>query len=153
MLTKIRFIPPSSQTTLRKGKGWAHIEGCAVFVPNAIAGELCDIQITKAAKTWAAGRIYKILEVSPHRVNRACPQSKLCGGCAFQHMDYQEECRLKAERGPPGPEPPGQGRPWRKSRFYQLPRFSTIEIKPSIRLHREGAGCGRLFTGQGHTRW
>ena len=26
------------------------------------------------------------------------PQSKLCGGCAFQHMDYQEECRLKAER-------------------------------------------------------
>ena len=33
-----------------------------------------------------------------HRVNRACPQSKLCGGCAFQHMDYQEECRLKAER-------------------------------------------------------
>ena len=67
-------------------------------MPNAIAGELCEIQITKAAKTWAAGRIYKILEVSPHRANRACPQSKLCGGCAFQHMDYLEECRLKAER-------------------------------------------------------
>lgn len=69
-----------------------------VFIPNAIAGEVCEIQITKAAKTWAAGRIRRILEVSPHRVNRACPQSKLCGGCAFQHMDYQEECRLKAER-------------------------------------------------------
>ena len=74
------------------------MEGCAVFIPNAIAGEVCEIQITKAAKTWAAGRIRRILEVSPHRVNRACPQSKLCGGCAFQHMDYQEECRLKAER-------------------------------------------------------
>lgn len=81
-----------------QGQGIAHVEGCAVFIPNAIAGEVCEIQITKAAKTWAAGRIRRILEVSPHRVNRACPQSKLCGGCAFQHMDYQEECRLKAER-------------------------------------------------------
>lgn len=81
-----------------QGQGIAHVEGCAVFILNAIAGEVCEIQITKAAKTWAAGRIRRILEVSPHRVNRACPQSKLCGGCAFQHMDYQEECRLKAER-------------------------------------------------------
>ena len=81
-----------------QGQGIAHVEGCAVFIPNAIAGEVCEIQITKAAKTWAAGRIRRILEVSPHRVNRACPQSKLCGGCAFQHMYYQEECRLKAER-------------------------------------------------------
>ena len=81
-----------------QGQGIAHVEGCAVFIPNAIAGEVCEIQITKTAKTWAAGRIRRILEVSPHRVNRACPQSKLCGGCAFQHMDYQEECRLKAER-------------------------------------------------------
>ena len=98
MLTQNQIYTALITDYTAQGQGVAHIEGCAVFVPNAIAGELCDIQITKAAKTWAAGRIYKILEVSPHRVNRACPQSKLCGGCAFQHMDYQEECRLKAER-------------------------------------------------------
>ena len=98
MLTQNQIYTALITDYTAQGQGVAHIEGCAVFVPNAIAGELCDIQITKAAKTWAAGRVYKILEVSPHRVNRACPQSKLCGGCAFQHMDYQEECRLKAER-------------------------------------------------------
>jgi len=38
------------------------------------------------------------LEKSPHRVNRACPVAKLCGGCDFWHMDYEEECRLKADR-------------------------------------------------------
>lgn len=81
-----------------QGQGVTHIEGCAVFVPNAIVGEVCEIQITKAAKTWAAGKIRRILAVSAHRVNRACPQGKLCGGCAFQHMDYEEECRLKADR-------------------------------------------------------
>lgn len=98
MLIKNQIYTATITDYTIQGQGIAHVEGCAVFIPNAIAGEVCEIQITKAAKTWAAGRIRNILEVSPHRVNRACPQSKLCGGCAFQHMDYQEECRLKAER-------------------------------------------------------
>lgn len=81
-----------------EGQGVAKIEGCAVFVPNAIAGELCQIRIEEVGKTWAAGKIVQILEKSPHRVNRACPVAKLCGGCDFHHMDYEEECRLKADR-------------------------------------------------------
>ena len=81
-----------------EGQGVAHVEGCAVFLPNAIAGETCLIRIEKAAKTWAAGKIVEILARSPHRVNRECPVAKLCGGCDFWHMDYAEETRLKADR-------------------------------------------------------
>ncbi len=81
-----------------EGQGVAHIEGCAVFIPNAIAGEKCLVRIEKAAKTWAAGKIVELLERSEHRVNRECPVAKLCGGCDFWHMDYAEESRLKAER-------------------------------------------------------
>jgi len=81
-----------------EGQGVAHIEGCAVFIPNAIAGERCTVRIEKVGKTWAAGKIVEILEKSPHRVNRECPVAKLCGGCDFWHMDYAEESRLKAER-------------------------------------------------------
>ena len=81
-----------------EGQGIAKIEGCAVFIPNAIWGEKCRVRIEKAQKTWAAGKIVEILEKSPHRVNRACPVAKLCGGCALQHMDYTEEARMKAER-------------------------------------------------------
>ena len=81
-----------------EGLGVAKIEGCAVFVPNAIAGETCRVRIEKVGKTWAAGRIVEILEKSPHRVQRECPISSGCGGCDFWHMDYEEECRLKAER-------------------------------------------------------
>ena len=81
-----------------EGQGVAHIEGCAVFIPNAIAGETIRVRIEKAKKTWAAGKITEILEKSPHRVNRECPVAKLCGGCDFWHMDYEEELRLKAER-------------------------------------------------------
>ena len=81
-----------------EGQGVAHIEGCAVFIPNAICGEKVTVRIEKAQKTWAAGKMVEILERSPHRINRACPVAKLCGGCDFHHMDYQEETRLKAER-------------------------------------------------------
>ena len=81
-----------------EGQGVAHIEGCAVFIPNAVAGETVKVRIEKAQKTWAAGKIVEILEKSPHRINRECPVAKLCGGCDFWHMDYEEESRLKAER-------------------------------------------------------
>ena len=81
-----------------EGQGIAHVEGCAVFLPNAIAGERVRLRIEYPRKTWASGKILEILEKSPHRVNRECPIAKLCGGCDFWHMDYEEETRLKAER-------------------------------------------------------
>ena len=81
-----------------EGQGVAKIEGCAVFIPNAIFGEKVMVRIEKAQKTWAAGKITEILEKSPHRVQRECPISASCGGCDFWHMDYEEETRMKAER-------------------------------------------------------
>ena len=81
-----------------EGQGVAKIEGCAVFIPNAIFGEKVMVRIEKAQKTWAAAKITEILEKSPHRVQRECPISASCGGCDFWHMDYEEETRMKAER-------------------------------------------------------
>ena len=98
MLTKNQIYTAEIVDYTSEGQGIAKIEGCAVFVPNAIVGEVCEIRIEKAKKTWAAGKIVKILEKSPHRINRACPVAKLCGGCDFHHMDYAEESRLKMER-------------------------------------------------------
>ena len=98
MLIKNQIYEAEITDYTTEGQGVAHIEGCTVFVPNAIAGERVRLRITLVRKTWAAGKITEILEKSPHRVNRECPVAKLCGGCDFWHMDYAEECRLKAER-------------------------------------------------------
>ena len=98
MLTKNQIYEATVTDYTSEGQGVAHIEGCAVFIPNAIAGEKYNVRIELARKTWAAGKIVEILEKSPHRVNRECPVAKLCGGCDFWHMDYEEESRLKAER-------------------------------------------------------
>ena len=98
MLTKNQIYETKIVDYTTEGQGIAKIEGCAVFVPNAIVGETVRVRIEVAKKTWAAGKIVEILEKSPHRVNRACPVAKLCGGCDFHHMDYEEETRLKADR-------------------------------------------------------
>ena len=98
MLEKNKIYEAEIVDYTSEGQGIAKVEGCAVFVPNAIVGEICRIRIEKAAKTWASGKIVEILERSPHRINRACPVAKLCGGCAFHHMDYEEESRMKAQR-------------------------------------------------------
>ena len=98
MLIKNQIYEAEITDYTAEGQGVAHIEGCAVFIPNAVAGEKVRVRVEKAQKTWAAGKIVEILEKSPHRVNRECEVAKLCGGCDFWHMDYAEETRLKAER-------------------------------------------------------
>ena len=98
MLTKNQIYEAEITDYTSEGQGVAHIEGCAVFIPNAIRGEKYLVRIEKAQKTWAAGKITEILEKSSHRVNRECPVAKLCGGCDFWHMDYEEEADLTAQR-------------------------------------------------------
>ena len=98
MLEKNKIYEAEISDYTAEGQGVARIEGCAVFIPNAIVGEKVTVRIEKAQKTWAAGKMVEILERSPHRINRACPVAKLCGGCDFHHMDYEEESRLKAQR-------------------------------------------------------
>ena len=98
MLNKNEIYEATVIDYTSEGQGVAKIDGCAVFIPNAIAGETYRVRIEKAQKTWAAGKIVEIIEKSPHRVNRECPISSSCGGCDFWHMDYEEETRLKAER-------------------------------------------------------
>lgn len=98
MLNKNEIYEAQITDYTTEGQGIAHIDGITVFIPNAIVGEKVLVRIETLRKTWASGKITQILEKSPHRVNRECPVAKLCGGCNFWHMDYEEETRLKSER-------------------------------------------------------
>ena len=98
MLIKNKIYQAEICDYTAQGQGIAKIEGCVVFIPNAIQGEKCLVRIENAKKTWATGKITEILEKSPHRIQRECPISSGCGGCDFWHMDYEEETALKADR-------------------------------------------------------
>ena len=47
-----------------EGQGVAHIEGCAVFIPNAVAGEKVRVRVEKAQKTSAV-KIWRKSPFSP----------------------------------------------------------------------------------------
>ena len=98
MLSCAQIYPVEITGYTADGQGVAHIDGQAVFIPNTIAGERCTIRPVHIGKTHAVGKLEQVLQPSPHRLARACPYAKLCGGCDFWHMDYAEETRLKAER-------------------------------------------------------
>ena len=65
MLNKNQIYEATITDYTSEGQGVAHIDGCAVFIPNSIAGERYKVRIELARKTWAAGKIVEILEKSP----------------------------------------------------------------------------------------
>ena len=69
------------------GLGVTRINGAVIFVPNLIAGEEAEIGITRMKNSYGYGRIVRLLNPSPHRVEPICPVSRPCGGCQLQHMD------------------------------------------------------------------
>jgi len=80
------------------GEGVCRVDGEAVFVPGAIAGELCRFRVVNVGKTCAHGQLEEIPEPSPHRIQPDCPWFPACGGCDFRQMDYEEELTLKKQR-------------------------------------------------------
>ena len=82
-----------------EGLGVCRIDGCAVFVPNAIRSEVCEVAVSYVSRNSAQAKLTKLLEPSAHRMSRRlCPDSKRCGGCALHHMDYAEELCFKAQK-------------------------------------------------------
>ena len=80
-----------------EGNGVGHLgeERFAVFVPNTAPGDVAEIKIVKVLKSYAFGRLEKLLTPSPDRIESQCPISHLCGGCSLRHLSYEAECRIK----------------------------------------------------------
>ena len=78
--------------------GVCRLDGRAVFVPRALAGETWRIRIVKVTDTAVYARGEELLVPSPARRDPACPYFGKCGGCDTWHMSYEEELRFKLER-------------------------------------------------------
>ena len=81
-----------------EGQGVGKIEGFTVFVPEALPGEEIEVKITKVNKSFAFGRMMKIINSSQNRVEPACALARRCGGCSLQHMSYEAQLKFKTKR-------------------------------------------------------
>ena len=76
------------------GDGVAEVDGRGIAVPGTIPGERVEARLVRA-RDGAAAEVVRIVVPSPHRVAPGCRHFGPCGGCAWQHIAYDEQLRLK----------------------------------------------------------
>ena len=80
------------------GAGIGRVDGYALFVKDALIGDLAEVKVMKAKKNYAYARLMRIVEPSPFRVEPRCPVSRQCGGCQLQAMDYEQQLLFKQRK-------------------------------------------------------
>ncbi len=70
-------------------------EGMVIFVPFAMPGERVEAEIVHRRRTFARGRLKRLLEPSPQRVQPECAHFGVCGGCEWQHIAYATQVQYK----------------------------------------------------------
>ena len=101
-LAKNDIITLEITALTNEGSGVGHYKednsdgrGMAVFVPLTAVGDVVSCRVVKALKSYAYGRVEKIITASADRVADDCPVYGKCGGCCFRHISYEAELRAK----------------------------------------------------------
>lgn len=69
--------------------------GKVIFIPHSVEGDILDITITKESKKFSYASINKILESSKFRIKPKCKYAGICGGCLFNHIEYNKQLDTK----------------------------------------------------------
>jgi 23S rRNA (uracil1939-C5)-methyltransferase len=77
------------------GRGVARHGDLVVFVARALPGDRVRVRVTKFKKRYAEARAVELLEPGPGRVTARCAHFGVCGGCAWQDLEYGEQLRHK----------------------------------------------------------
>ena len=80
------------------GEGIGKVEGYTLFVKDALISDTVEAVITKAKKNYGYAKMLKILDASPHRVERKCPVARQCGGCQIQELSYEAQLDFKTKK-------------------------------------------------------
>ncbi len=78
-----------------EGDGVAEIGGRTLRVARVIPGE--RVEVRASGDRHGSAELVRIVSASPHRVTAPCRHFGPCGGCAWQHIAYPEQLRLKQE--------------------------------------------------------
>tara|TARA_B100001093_G_scaffold61723_2_gene51902 strand:+ start:623 stop:2026 length:1404 start_codon:yes stop_codon:yes gene_type:complete len=66
-----------------------------IFTKYGVPGDIVDIQVRKKRKSYIEGEIIKIHSRSDKRTKPKCSYFKICGGCSWQNMKYENQLIYK----------------------------------------------------------
>jgi 23S rRNA (uracil1939-C5)-methyltransferase len=75
----------------------AHGPGKTVFVPFVISGEQVEASPVEMRPGFVRAELDKVLTPSAERIEPECPYFGRCGGCHYQHINYDAQLRYKSE--------------------------------------------------------
>ncbi|MBD5445510.1 MAG: 23S rRNA (uracil(1939)-C(5))-methyltransferase RlmD [Lachnospiraceae bacterium] len=80
------------------GEGIGKIDGYALFVKDAVIGDIVEARITKVKKNYGYARVEKVITPSSFRVEPRCAFHRQCGGCQIQAMSYEKQLTFKQDK-------------------------------------------------------
>ncbi len=90
------------QITIEKmaaeGKCLSKYNGLVVFITGGAPGDVVEIELTKIKSSFLEGRVTKILQLSAMRDTPFCGHFGTCGGCSWQHIQYNEQLLYKQQQ-------------------------------------------------------
>jgi 23S rRNA (uracil1939-C5)-methyltransferase len=101
-----------------EGKCVARRDGFVIFVPDAVPGDTVRIRIDKVKQNFATGKAVSILKPSPFRTTPPCKYFGVCGGCTWQHAQYEAQLQLKRQTV--------------IDAFERIGGFKEIEVAPTL---------------------
>ena len=79
----------------REGRGVARVEGKAIFIEGALAGETVQFASYRKKPNYELAQATSIEQASGERVEPQCPHFGVCGGCSMQHLEPRAQVAAK----------------------------------------------------------
>ena len=73
-------------------------ENWVIFVPYCIPGERVKARIFRNHKNHSEADLVEIINPSQYRVVPSCNYYGKCGGCQYQHIEYDEQLKWKKQQ-------------------------------------------------------
>lgn len=77
------------------GDGLGHWKGRATFLPFVLPGELVTARVVRSNRKVLHALPLALEESSAERIEARCPYFTRCGGCHYQHMEYERQVATK----------------------------------------------------------
>lgn len=78
-----------------EGKAVAKSDGMVIFVDGGVPGDVVDVLVTRKKNNYAEGHVVNVIQPSANRISPECKYFGTCGGCKWQHFNYETQLVFK----------------------------------------------------------
>ncbi len=86
------------ETMAAEGKCIAKVDGLVIFLQGGAPGDTVEVELTKIKNNYLEGKVVTVQKLSPHRAEPFCEHFGTCGGCSWQHINYETQLKYKQQQ-------------------------------------------------------